>query len=245
MATHRRLKSPPIVEAVIDFRIRLKESIDASAFVNVSAEFKSNFQKVGLVKQHAFNLSVDAGAASGVSSETIQGARFDTDAADKAAIFTSEGFTFSHLKSYTDWAALKADTQAAWAEYSKLAHPLEIVRVGLRYINRIDLPAIVEFNEFFTSAPSLPPELPQVIGPFLSRVLFPLPDGLGLGSLTHVYSESAASEATVILDIDIFQENINYDANNSDIWNVLDKLRDQKNNVFFASVTEKTLEKYL
>lgn len=245
MVAYRRLKSAPIVEAVIDFRVRLRAPIDASTFMNVSSEFKATFPKAGLMRQRAVEISFDPGTPNGLPSETMQGVRFDSELADKAAIFTLEGFTFSHLKNYSDWSSLKADAMKAWTEYLELAEVVEIVRVGVRYINRIELPSSVEFNDFFTAAPSMPPELPQVIGPFLSRVFFPLPNSLGIGSLTHVHSASMGEGTSVILDIDIYQENTNYDPRNGSVWDLLDKLRDQKNNVFFASVTEKTLEKYL
>lgn len=247
MVSPRRLKAPPIVEAVIDFRVRLRAPLAGAALASVSAEFKEQFPSCMLMKQHAFALTIAVGDEPNQSStsETQPGVRFDSAAKDRVAIFTVDGFTFSRVNGYSDWSMLKADAMAAWAEYSRLANPLEIVRVGLRYINRFEFQSPIELNDFFTAAPTLPPELPQVIGPFHSRVVFPLVDGIGEGSLTHVLTPSMGSEIHVILDIDVYQENTNYDANSMNAWDLLDKFREQKNKIFFASVTNKALEKYL
>jgi uncharacterized protein (TIGR04255 family) len=247
MVAYRRLKNPPIVEALIDFRVRLRDSVDGKSLGNVSSEFKKNFPVAQLVRQHAFELKFEPGQApnQGAPVETLAGVRFDSEAKDRVAIFTLDGFTFSHVKNYSDWGALKADARSAWAEFSELAQPKEIVRVGMRYINRLQFDTSLQIREILTAAPSLPPDLPQIMGPFQSRVLFPLPDKMGQGSLTHVLDQSITNEVSVILDIDIFQENTNFDASGDEAWDLLDKFREQKNNVFFASVTEKALEKYL
>jgi len=46
---------------------------------------------------------------------------------------------------------------------------------------------------------------------------------------------------TVILDLDLFRQQI-WKNDDEDIWQFLDKLRDRKNEVFEASITDKTRE---
>jgi uncharacterized protein (TIGR04255 family) len=245
-AAYKLLKHAPIVEAVIDLRVRLRETIDAATLSNVSAEFKSAFPTADLIQQRAVQLNFEEGAASSTSShESLRGVRFATAAKDRIAMFTVDGFTFSHVNSYTDWEALKRDALVAWGEFTKLAKPQEIGRVGLRYINKFEFDSPIELSDYFTAAPTLPPGLPQAIGPFHSRVLFPLPSDLGAGSLTHVLSPSMGIGFDVILDIDIFREGANIEASSESAWELLEKFRAQKNLVFFAAVTEKALEKYL
>lgn len=247
MATHRQLKTPPIVEAVIDFRVKLRSQVDGTSLTKVTPEFKAKFPKAALMRQRAFQVTFgeDAPPNPNPAKEVISGARFDSANKEQVAIFTLEGFTLSNVLNYSTWPEFKEQAIESWNEYCKLADPQEIVRVGLRYINRLDFPAPVELSNFFTAAPSLPPELPQIIGPFHSRVLFPLSDGIGMGSLTHVLNPTIGSDISVILDIDIYQEGLNYEASKANAWDLLDKFRVQKNNVFFASLTDKALEKYL
>lgn len=244
MAAYKRLKSPPIVEAVLDFRIRNVEGFDGRALANVTESFKSSFPITGLLRQRAVELSLEPGHQS-VTSETITGARFDNGDRTKVAVFGVEGFTFSHVNSYSHWDALKADALSAWGEYTKIVQPQEITRVGLRYVNRFDFVGQIELKDFFTAAPELPPGLPQVLDQFHSRIIFPLPGQLGFGSLAHVAPKSPDSSFRVILDIDIYKENTGYDAIDMRAWDLLDKFREEKNRVFFEAVTEHALEKFL
>ena len=246
-AAYRRLTRPPIVEAVIGFGIRLHEPMEGPAFAKVSAEFKAKFPAAMLMRQRAVQMRFEPGEPDQTTaSESLRGVRFDNDAKDRVAIFAVDGFSFSHVNTYSDWATFKSDALAAWNEYCHLAKPQEIVRVGLRYINRFDFDSPLELNEYFTAAPSLPPDLPQtILGPSHSQALFPLPDGLGVGSLTHAINSSMGNDINIILDIDIYQENTNYDPAKPAAWDLLDKFREQKNRVFFAAVNEKALEKFL
>ncbi len=46
---------------------------------------------------------------------------------------------------------------------------------------------------------------------------------------------------TVILDLDLFRQEV-WDSNDEDIWHFLEKLRHRKNEVFEASITDRTRE---
>ena len=61
--------------------------------------------------------------------------------------------------------------------YNEVALPERIVRMGLRYINRIEIPGtIIAMEDYFTIYPNLPPSLGNRHGAFLVRVEVPQPD---------------------------------------------------------------------
>ena len=204
--------------------------MDGPAFAKVSTEFKAKYPAAMLMRQRAVQMRFEPGEPElTTASESLRGVRFDNAAKDRVAMFAVDGFSFSHVNSYSDWPTFKSDALAAWNEYFNLAHPLEIVRVGLRYINRFEFDSPLELGEYFTAAPSLPPDLPQtIIGPSHSQALFPLPDGLGVGSLTHAINPSMGNEVNIILDIDIYQENANYDPTQTAAWDLLDKRSEER-----------------
>ena len=58
--------------------------------------------------------------------------------------------------------------------YNEVALPERIVRIGLRYINRIEIPGpIIPMEEYFKIYPNLPPSLGNRHGAFLVRVEVP------------------------------------------------------------------------
>ena len=90
--------------------------------------------------------------------------------------------------------------------------------------------------------PEVPEKLPQGLSSFLTRVVIPIPS-LGATAIIIQALEgiSDPSIIPIILDIDVFKE-AQFDANGKDAWETIDKLRDLKNEMFFQSITEKTVE---
>jgi uncharacterized protein (TIGR04255 family) len=81
---------------------------------------------------------------------------------DKTALLQtgSHIFIFNHLKPYPKWQVFKKMFLGNFEKYRKIANPKEIKRIGLRYVNRIDIPkASIEMEEYFTYFPNLPQKL--------------------------------------------------------------------------------------
>jgi uncharacterized protein (TIGR04255 family) len=113
--------------------------------------------------------------------------------------------------------------------------------VALRYINVIQFPIQrVDLDEYLPAAPRVPPELPQVVAGFISRVVLPIPEDGLTAYVTLASDEVQQPTSSVILDIDVFSQ-----ANLQPSWEavapVFEKIREWKNRIFFAHVNEKTV----
>lgn len=63
--------------------------------------------------------------------------------------------------------------------------------------------------------------------------------------MAHEGAAEVEGSITVLLDIDVFKA-VSLDPSDSQgLWQQLDDLRDQKNRMFFAHVTEKAVEMFL
>jgi len=123
-------------------------------------------------------------------------------------------------------------------------------RIAVRYINELRFPVpLRDFGEYLVSPPGVPDELPQGLLGFLTRVIIPDEANNCMTIVTQALegppSEGpAGATATVILDIDVFRAGTSDAPRSDEIWTALDTLRGQKNRVFFAHVTERTVEMY-
>ena len=88
--------------------------------------------------------------------------------------FRTDGFTFNNvgLGKYMGGEALLTEALRLWSRYAEVVKPSAVIRVALRYLNRLNLPMRKgdEFAVYLTK----PPELPAArlkISNFLSRIV--------------------------------------------------------------------------
>lgn len=160
------------------------------------------------------------------------------------------GFTLSRLSPYGDWSELRSRAAGLWHGFAAHARVESVDRIAVRYINELKLPLpFGDFEEFLTSPPRVPNEMPQAITGFLTRQIIPDEAKNCMTIVTQALEEPpiegpTGTTVTVILDIDVFRQAANEPAMSGRIWEALDVLRAQKNRAFFAYVTEKTVEMY-
>lgn len=92
----------------------------------------------------------------------------------------------------------------SFAAYRAVATPKSIHRLGLRYVNVIEISSQnLTLDDYFEFAPSTGPHLPAITGPFLLGVQFPFENArdvakVQLSSLAGI----EASTTSILLDID-------------------------------------------
>jgi uncharacterized protein (TIGR04255 family) len=173
------------------------------------------------------------------------------------ATITVEGFTVSRLRPYDRWESLRQEAQELWGRYQRAVRPSRISRIALRYINQLDIPAEVrDFRDFLTAPPDVPPRLPQTLVEFLTRIMVPLEKIAGMAIITQrlqahdmirasqlqLQGESAGALLPILLDIDVFKS-VELDPADESVWALADQMRDEKNVIFFESITERMEER--
>ena len=246
MATQVHLENAPIVEALVDIRVKLPPEVDIIKLESIEKLISTQYPK----KKKRIKLEGTFGVREGEHPE-----HKDTPAQVDGYIYASEdekhivqtrldGFTFSRLKPYEAWENLRDEAHRLWEHYVKVASPEIITRVALRYINRLELPlSMGDFNEYLTSPPVIPQNLSQEISNFLIRVVVPEKPIESFAMVTQAFERVINNKVPIILDIDVFKKK-EYDVSKKDAWEDIDKLRDFKNRIFFEFITEKTKELY-
>jgi uncharacterized protein (TIGR04255 family) len=112
----------------------------------------------------------------------------------------------NHLRPYPTWQEFFPLIRQGFEAYLAAANPQGIQRIGLRYINRIEIPGErVELEDYFEFRPFVGAKLPQDYGPFIVGIQIPFENSrdmlrLQLASATTENPNTIA----VVLDLDYF-----------------------------------------
>jgi uncharacterized protein (TIGR04255 family) len=156
------------------------------------------------------------------------------------------GFTYNWLKPYSTWEELRSVAKDCWQIYSEVVKPLSVTRISLRYINNLELPiSMNDFGEYLETQPTIPANLPQHLGHFLTRVALVDEVSATEAIVTQVFDGIIRpTHITIILDIQPFKNVVLLPSEEDEIWRICDQLRDFKNTIFFESLTEKAVRLY-
>lgn len=155
-----KLAKPPIVEAVVDIDCDMPPGFQLAALEKSAQEaFSAAYPKyrVLFVEQHRVEAK---GTEPSVHStnRAVQGLQFLHDDEKQLVQVRAKGFSFNRLAPYTTLDDYLPEIERTWRAFVKVASPVQVRVVRLRYINRIILPTIVELNDYLQIGPCLPDE---------------------------------------------------------------------------------------
>lgn len=250
MRTFPNLRNAPIVEAIIDLRVKQCAEFDLKLIDKiqgqVSTEYPESNPRFRLQSEIKFE---DGEITNSSASQEIDGFVYTSFNGQRIFQAHSAGFTFSWLSPYTNWDDLYKEARKIWGIYRECTGAESITRIATRFINRLELPIPHrDLRDYLTSVPEIPPRLPQNLVNFMSRVVIPEPQNGALAVITQASQDPVISEEKsvmpILLDIDVFKV-VHYEANDEKAWDMINSFRDTKNRIFFESITEKLENLYL
>ena len=243
MAQYEKLDIAPITEALVDIQIeplpqdflsQLKTMHD-----RIIKEYPQSKQRIRWQGQ----FKIDQGVP---SSQTASGGPdgFLFTSTDQKQIVQArlDGFTFNRLQPYTDWDTFKKSAKQMWKFYVEVAQPKAVVRTGLRYINRIEIPLpMKDLKEYFSTGPDISLELTvKTISEYFMRIVIPINENESTVILTQAIEPGDYQKSIpVIFDIDVFCRKM-VDPKSDALWGAIDGLKELRSDFFFKSITDKT-----
>ena len=239
MSEYTVFPNAPIVEAILDVRVELPKDVTLETLATFYDRVKTRYPE----KQHRTEFSAgirfDQQGASLEKPEASQtGYLFRSPAEKKAVQARLNGFSFNKLKPYNNWDAFRTEGRELWEIYLKIANPLKVTRIALRYINRIEIPLpLSDFKEYILTVPEVAPALPQALAHFFMRLVIPKPDIGATAIINQTMGIPGVGEKLpFIFDIDVVKET-DYLGNEEEMWREFENLRIFKNEIFFKSIT--------
>ena len=128
----------PITEAVIELRIG--HDVELTALEKIARRLKHHYAKSEPMRQVGFVIDNTGGSVS--LREDAAGFRLNSDDQAEIAMLSQRFLTTARLPPYPGWEALRDRAKANWVEWRSLTPSHPIVRIGVRFINRIDIPTL-------------------------------------------------------------------------------------------------------
>jgi uncharacterized protein (TIGR04255 family) len=159
-----KLKNPPIVEAVLDIDCDLPPNKQLAKLEQTAQEqFTDHYPKPRkmYVLQHKFEAKPDGTSNVSVMNEGVRSLQFLKDDEKQLVQVRTQGFSFNRLAPYSSLDDYLPEIERTWRLYVKLAEPVQVRTIRLRYINRILIPLTkgsIELEAYFKTGPRLPDE---------------------------------------------------------------------------------------
>jgi len=201
----KRYANPPIIEAVCEFRLTPDSKWDLTIpgliYEKVSKEFPNKEQR--LIQEVEIT-------------QSPQGIQQQIQTNERILFLTDDRKTFIQvgphllaincLKPYPTWDGFKPRIENAFSALTDTVDVKGLQRIGLRYINRIEIPGqSVNLDDYFEFRPFLGQNLPQNVANFIVGCLLPFFDERDACRirLTNAVPEKPESTA-FLLDLDYF-----------------------------------------
>lgn len=203
----RKYAKPPVIEAVCEFRLPPSTQWDLTipglVYERVREEFPHKEQRV--IQNIEVTEKPDAG-----------GIQHKITAENRAWFLTEDRNTFiqvgtralavNRLSPYPTWEEFRPAIEKAVSVLREVVEVSGFQRIGLRYINRIEIPSpSVELDDYFAFRLVLGEGLPQLMQGFICGAVLPFLNGRDLCKveLTNAVPESQLSTA-FLLDLDYY-----------------------------------------
>lgn len=234
-------KRPPITEAVIG--ITFSDPIEAAKLGKADKKFAKNYpQHIAVQKFDVkVHLSQD-GRANADDSRAVDGHRRSSTDADELLVLWPAEFVVSQLAPYPGWEAFIARFERDWRAWRHIVGYREIRRIGLRFINRIDIPIVANKieHEKYLNIYARMPDLIGSVSNYSTQVATAIED---IKCLLTVNSGTVRApileHGSFLLDID-FGRMIDVPQKDEDILVLLNEIRVKKNEVFEACITKRS-----
>lgn len=243
-------KRPPITEAVIG--IAFSSPIDPSQLDSIANKFQATYPHKQQVS--TFDLSVEINStnpdANRANLKPTIGHRLSTDDQTQLLVLWPNSFTLSQLPPYQGWEAFIQRFEKDWGILKRTRGFQQISRIGVRYINRIDIPAnladgenetLVEHEQFL----NIYPKLPDMLNPLDA---YAVQASIYLKDINCQLTMNSASvpspllrHISFIIDIDIYSDKT-VPQSDPQIMELLNRIRTKKNMIFESCISQPARE---
>jgi uncharacterized protein (TIGR04255 family) len=191
----------------------------------------------------AINVAINTTGGAMTVQQHAQGYRVRSiDQADIVVIFP-DGIAASRVPPYPGWEHLRERARAAWAEWRRSVTSSAPKRIGIRYINRLDVPIeeaeIIDIDDYLRFSPRIPDFSKRPLNGFWVQATRPTDVEHWSATITSylLSPPPLINHVSLVLDIDVFRtEQVPH--RDADLWNCIDPVRELKNAIFEACITD-------
>jgi uncharacterized protein (TIGR04255 family) len=236
----------PITEAVIDIQVEFSVPPELRDLEAIASEMHETFplkQRINNVRM-AVNAAGDGQPLSSHATSSAIGLRLSSASNERIVQVRMQGLSFSHMPPYTRWSEFVDQMRPIWHRYQEKLGPKKVTRLAVRYINRIALPQGVDLDDYLNLTPRLLKDAGTAVEGYFMQLVLPQRDlGPSWKAIVNTgLEDGSTSESMIVLfDVDLFCD-VDLPPASEEVWNLLGKLRDRKNQIFEAAITDSVRE---
>jgi uncharacterized protein (TIGR04255 family) len=233
-------KRPPITEAVIE--LRFEQPLSRSEVEKLLQRFRGEYTySEDFV---TYEVKVDPAARRANFEEQSSGYKLSSSDRTDVLLVTSAHMTCSRLAPYLGWEMFRARAEDHWRKWKRAAGYRKISRIGVRFINRVDIPAgrgeMVKIEDYLRIYPEA--SAIKRMHSYAMQMSGPLEeDNCWLVIHSNLVPSPLVDHISVVLDIDIRRQE-DAPQRDDEIWALIDRIRVHKNRIFEESVTDRARE---
>jgi uncharacterized protein (TIGR04255 family) len=237
MIASQRYNRPPIIEAVID--LGFEGNLSDRELERLRGRFKAKYPSI----EERKNIQIEVRADQIITNPISAGFKMAAENASDLILINPNSFGSVRLAPYENWENLLSATKENFDLFTKIVGRKKIERLGVRYINRFDIPsAKIEggpLSQFVRLGIAFPMEVSSVVGGFsLTFNGIEISTGAKLTIDSGVIAPPALLEhISISLDIDVYWD-ADIPTRLEDMWAKTEVLRHAKNAVFEGCITD-------
>jgi uncharacterized protein (TIGR04255 family) len=160
----------PITEATIDLRVAITEDFTLAHLEAFQAALGEGYSEKQNLHVDEFLVQPEAHSTAHRSQQI--GYRFINADNRRVVQARLDGFTFSLLAPYERWETFSQEARTLWERFREHTQPVAVTRLGVRYINRLDVPLpTIELKEYLATVPEIAEGMPQVLQRYFMQLV--------------------------------------------------------------------------
>jgi uncharacterized protein (TIGR04255 family) len=238
LAMAQLYKRPPIVEAVIE--IRTEGDLPRETVDKVKRRLLPGYP----FSTEAQIVNVEIGGANPKLAQHFQGHRLTSKDGTGVVTITQKSISTSRLAPYEGWENMVCTARENWLSWKKVVGYRKVSRIGIRFINRVDIPnreeKPIRIDDYLTFRPEVPNIGLAPMRAFNMNASMDIGrDGFKVTLITSLVPSPLVKTLSLLLDIDLSRE-ADLPQNDDDLWSLVNVGRAHKNLVFEGCITDAT-----
>lgn len=230
---------PPVTEAMIE--LRFANLIGPNDLEKTRRRFLPSYPQYQHIRNVGIEINIPVVPDDSPQARANQefSHRLTSQDATEIIVLQPSSIAVAQLAPYPGWEIFFPRFVRDWEAWKREVGYLRIIRVGVRFINRIDIPTTngrIEEDQYLSVYPKLPDGFGPVTGYGIQAQLPMLDVGCNLTINSAAVPSPMLGHGSVLLDLDISME-VNVPQKDSDIYELLNRIRIKKNETFEACVT--------
>jgi len=242
----RQYARAPIVEAVLEILADVPADITPEVLGNQLESERPKYDQRLDVSTFETGLTFDATGVTPLSTpqRELLGYMFVDTRNHRSFQVRRNGFLHSKQAPYEKWESLRDEARRLWQLYLAAARPTLVRRLGLRYINRLDLPVgAPDLKEYLLTGPEIAPGIAQSLSGYTMQLDIPQTD---IPNCLLVIREAIVKPPrpdvfSVVFDMDILNGQ-QFSPSDAAIWTALEQMHARADEVFERSITDRVRE---